>query len=156
MCNSCWAMLLDSNRSSLVYISITKLPYVLSSLWIWGCALSWATSQRSLGALAGSIWPRLARSGCPWRPGWLELALLGALAGSIWLPWSLLGALTGSIWLLTNAPTTRLAKKTICLSTTCLDAACLARSATMLHASNLILKIFVCKNEWLVVNSMAN
>ena len=47
------------------------------------------------GALAGSIWPRLARSGCPWRPGWLELALLGVLAGSIWLLWSLLGALPG-------------------------------------------------------------
>ena len=48
-----------------------------------------------LGVLAGSIWPQLARSGCPWRPCWLDLALLGALTDSIWLLWSLLATLAG-------------------------------------------------------------
>ena len=51
-------------------------------------ALSWASSRATWCA-----W--LARSGLEW----LDLAALGALAGSIWLSWSLLGALVGSIWL---------------------------------------------------------
>ena len=48
------------------------------------------------------------------RPGWFDLAGLGALAGPIWLLYVLLGTLVGSTWLqgstLTIAPSTRLAK----------------------------------------------
>ena len=70
---------------------------------------TWASSRATGPALAGSIWLRLARPGCPERPGspwlarpgleWLDLAALGALAASIWLPRSLSGALAGSTWL---------------------------------------------------------
>ena len=42
---------------------------------------------------------------------WLLCALVGTLTASIWQPCGLLGALAGLIWLLTNAPTTRLAKR---------------------------------------------
>ena len=45
-------------------------------------SLSSLAFAQGLGALAGSIWPRLARSGCHWRPCWLDLASFG----SIWLP----------------------------------------------------------------------
>ena len=41
------------------------------------------------GALAGSIWPRMARSACSWHPCWVDLAALcgpGRPTGSIWLP----------------------------------------------------------------------
>ena len=123
-------------------------------------AVSWATSQRSLGALAGSIWPRLARSGRPWCAWlvlagsiWLRLARSGCpgrparvawapsnvLAGSIWLPTLALGAqqrLAGSICLPTKAPT-------LSFSTVCLDAACLVRSGTSPHASNLVIIYYV-------------
>ena len=116
---------------------------LVASIWLL-CAL--------LGALAASMWPSCAILGALAGSIWLPCALLGALAASIWVPCALLGALAGSIcapcaflgampaliWLQTNAPTTRLAKKTISLSTICFDAACLVRSATFLHASNLV------------------
>ena len=76
-------------------------------------------SKRALGRSAGSIWlpwaswlaqagSILAALGTLARPGWLDLAALGALAflaGSIWLVWALLGALAASIGVPTNART---------------------------------------------------
>ena len=53
--------------------------------------------------------------------------LLGALTGSIWLLWSLLAALAGY-----RKP------KTFSFSIVCFDAACLTRSASILHASKLV------------------
>ena len=47
----------------------------------WGCAVSWATGQAPRPALAGSIRPQLARSGCPWRPCWVHLASNGSICG---------------------------------------------------------------------------
>ena len=56
-------------------------------------------------------------SGSPWlvRCGleWLDLGALGALAGSLWTPRALLARLGCP----TTAPSTRVAKKSICLST---------------------------------------
>ena len=94
-------------------------------------------------ASIGSLWlplaPLLARFGLVW----LNLAAPAALAGSIWLLYALLGAPAGSIWLPTTALSTRLTKKSILPAFDCFDAACLVRSGTFLHASNLVNTKFV-------------
>ena len=95
---------------------------------------TWAPGHSTWLALAGSIWLRLARSGCPGRPARAAWAPSNVLAGSIWLPTLALGAqqrLAGSICLPTKAPT-------LSFSTVCLDAACLVRSGTFPHASDLV------------------
>ena len=64
-------------------------------------------------ALAGSIWPRAARSGCPGRSGWLALDALGA---------------PGSPWLANDCPIDTISKKkSICFSTILLRC-CLLRA----------------------------
>ena len=78
------------------FLSITKLLDALSSLGGLRGQLGAQPAQpgrpeRDLGALAGSIWPRLARSGCSERPGSLDLAVLVALGRSGWLDLAALG-----------------------------------------------------------------
>ena len=97
-----------------------------------GCAacLPWAPWLARFGgpgrfwlALAGSMWPRAARSGCPGRSGWLALDALGAL---------------GSPWLANDCPIDAISKKNrFAFRRSCFDAACFVRSGTFLHASNL-------------------
>ena len=59
------------------------------------------------GAIAGSIWPRMARSACSWHPCWVDLP---ASCGP--------GRPTGSIWLPNECPIDTISqKKSICLST---------------------------------------
>ena len=81
-------------------VSISKL---LDGLYIWD-------ARAQLGPIDLGDWRNdLARPGYADRPGaswlarwgldWLDLAALGALAGSIWLTWSFLDALASSIWL---------------------------------------------------------
>ena len=75
-------------------------------------------------ALAGSIWPRMARSGCPGRSGWLALDALGA---------------PGSPWLANDCPIDTISKKNrFAFRRSCFDAACFVRSGTFLHASKLV------------------
>ena len=84
-------------------------------------AVSWATGQApwlarsglnwldlaAPGALAVSIWPRMARSACSWHPCWVDLA---ALCGP--------GRPTGSIWLPNECPIEAISQiKSICFST---------------------------------------
>ena len=76
-------------------------------------------------ALAGSIWPRVARSGCPGRSGWLALDALGA---------------PGSPWLANDCPIDTISKKNrFAFRRSCFDAACFVRSGTFLHASKLVI-----------------
>ena len=53
---------------------------------------TWASSRATWLALAGSIWPRLARSGCSGCLGWLDLAVLVAPGRSCWLDQAALDA----------------------------------------------------------------
>ena len=55
-----------------IYISITKL--LDQSCGSGARAVSWASSRTTWRVLAGSMGPRLARSGCSGCPGWLDLA----------------------------------------------------------------------------------
>ena len=114
-----------------------------------GTRSTWATGRTTWLALAMPIdlgdWPNdSVHPGCLDRPGRLaeqpgSTSLLGALAGSIWLLCALLGGPTGSIWLPNECPIDTISKKkSMCNRTSCLDAACLARSASILHASNLV------------------
>ena len=66
----------------------------------WSTCCASGPGRATWRALAGWIWPRLARSGCPGRPGCLDSAapILGALAGSTWLPETPWLALAGSFW----------------------------------------------------------
>ena len=69
------------------------------------------------GAIAGSIWPRMARSACSWHPCWVDLA---ALCGP--------GRPPGSIWLSNECPIDTISQKeSICLSTIMLRC-CLLRA----------------------------
>ena len=86
----------------------------------------------------GSIWlpdaPLLPR----WGLDWLDRAAPDALAGSIWHSWTPWLVRFGcsdrswSPWLVVES------QKTLSFSTVCLDAACLVRSGTFPHASNLV------------------
>ena len=93
-----------------------------------------ALSTKRVLLATGAPWlPRFA----PARPGWFDLAALRALAGSIWLSCTLLGVLAGSTWVQTIAPTMRFAKNDLLIDD--LPRRCLlVRSATRLHASNLV------------------
>ena len=80
------------------------------------------------GALAGSICPRLARSGCPCCPGWLDLAALCAPGRPSWLD---LAA--------NDCPIDTISKKNrFAYRRSCFDAACFVRSGTFRHASKLV------------------
>ena len=56
-------------------------------------------ARATLLVLAGSIWPRLAQSGCTARPGWLNLAVLVAPGHPSWLDLAALVALGRAGWL---------------------------------------------------------
>ena len=58
-----------------------------------------APGRATWRALAGSIWPRLARSGRPGRPGCLDLSALVAPGRPGWLNLPALAALTRPGWL---------------------------------------------------------
>ena len=107
--------------------------------WL-AASLPWAPRLARFGspgrfrlALAGSMWPRVARSGCPGRSGWLALDALGA---------------PGSPWLANDCPIDTISKKNrFAYRRSCFDAACLACSATMLHASDLAFNIILIHLE---------
>ena len=124
----------------------------------WETRATWASSRATWLALAGSIWPRLARSGCPAR---LARATWLALAGSIWPRLGRFGCPArpgrpaerlGSPWLArcgldlvaNECPIDAISKKNrfgyrrSCFDAAYLDAACFVRSGTFPHASNLI------------------
>ena len=103
-----------------------------------------------LRALAGSIWLRMARSGCPWRPRWFDLAALCAPGRPNWLDLAALRApgrpgwvdLVASDWPI-DCPIDTISKKNrFAFRRSCFDAACFVRSGTFLHASNLVSKKF--------------
>ena len=119
-----------------IWLLCALLDALAASIWL-PCALlgvlaaSIGVPCALLGALTGSIWLLCAFLGALTGSICVLCALLGVLADSIWLLWALLVALAASIWLQTIAPT-------LSLSTVCLDAACLVRSGTSPHASNLV------------------
>ena len=99
--------------------------------WLARSGLNWL-DLAAAGALAGSIWPGMARSACSWHPCRVDLA---ALCGP--------GRPTGSIWLPNECPIDTISqKKRFAYRRSCFDAACFVRSGTFLHASNLVLEYF--------------
>ena len=95
--------------------------------WLARSGLNWL-DLAAPGALAVSIWPRMARSACSWHPCWVDLA---ALCGP--------GRPTGSIWLPNECPIDTISQKNrFAYRRSCFDAACFVRSDTFLHASNLV------------------
>ena len=80
--------------------------------------ISWALLGRS-GVPWGRTLAQLGRPGRPATPGWLDLAANECP---------------------NDCPIDTISKKkSMCSRTSCLDAACLARSASILHASNLVI-----------------
>ena len=65
----------------------------------WSTCCASGPGRATWRALAGSIWPRLARSGCPGRPGCLDLSALVAPGRRGWLNLAALGALARPGWL---------------------------------------------------------
>ena len=105
-------------------------------------------------ASCGSIWPRLARSGCPWRPCWFDLAS----TCSIWLPLVPWLARFGSFvrsWApqLVRFGCQRLPyqhdyqKNSICSSTIQLRCCLLRALWNVSHASNLISKYLLNSDQ---------
>ena len=88
----------------------------------------------ALRAPGRPCWLDLAALCAPGRPGWFDLVALRSPGRPAWLDLAALRAPDrpdGSIWLQTIAPT-------LSFSTARLDAACLVRSGTSPHASNLV------------------
>ena len=119
-------------------ISITKL---LDRAWG-----SW-----ELRALAGSIWLRMARSGCPWRPRWFDLAALCAPGRPNWLHLAALRAPGRPGWVdlvASECPNdcpidTISKKKSILPAFDCFDAACFVRSGTFLSCLKSSIYIYI-------------
>ena len=65
----------------------------------WSTCCASGPGRATWRALAGSIWPRLARSGRPGRPGCLDLSALVAPGRLGWLNLPALAALTRPGWL---------------------------------------------------------
>ena len=102
--------------------------------WLARSGLNWH-DLAAPGALAVSIWPRMARSACSWHPCWIDVA---ALCGP--------GRPTGSIWLPNECPIDTISQKNrFAYRRSCFDAACFVRSDTFLHASNLVCYIILCE-----------